>query len=156
MSENGFEVSFKGPTCIILDKPPNKMVIARVHMTRNRLYPLNLRSVKQPISYAQYVTNFDENWFWHLRYGLLAFNNLDMLKKRLMVVGLLAIDVLHNPCESCIISKHKRNSFPNATTYRAQDLLELVHTNLCGPMQIESIGGSYYFLTFIDDCSQMT
>jgi hypothetical protein len=32
--------------------------------------------------------------------------------------------------------------------------LELVHTDLCGPMQTDSIGGSFYFLTFIDDFSR--
>ena len=30
----------------------------------------------------------------------------------------------------------------------------MVHTNLCGPMQTESIGGSFYFLMFIDDFSR--
>lgn len=145
MSENGFEVSFKGPTCIILDKFPSKMVIARVQMTRNRLYPLNLRSVKQPIGYAQYITNFDETCLWHLRYGHITFNNLDMLQKRSMVIGLPVIDVYNKPCESCIIAKHKRCAFPNDTSYRAQYLLGLVHTDLCGPMKIHSIGGIYYF-----------
>ena len=29
--------------------------------------------------------------------------------------------------------------------------LELIHSNICGPIQVESIGGSRYFVTFIDD-----
>ena len=32
--------------------------------------------------------------------------------------------------------------------------LELVHSNVCGPLQVESIGGSRYFVTFIDDYSR--
>ena len=31
--------------------------------------------------------------------------------------------------------------------------LELVHTDVCGPMQTQSFGGSHYFITFIDDYS---
>jgi len=30
----------------------------------------------------------------------------------------------------------------------------LVHSDVCGPMQTESIGGSKYFVTFIDDYSR--
>jgi transposase InsO family protein len=56
-------------------------------------------------------------------------------------------------CESCIVGKHQRDSFPSSF-YRAKECLELVHTDLCGPMQNQSIGGSFYFLTFIDDCSR--
>ena len=34
--------------------------------------------------------------------------------------------------------------------------LELVHTDVCGSMNISSIGGNNYFLTFIDDFSRKT
>ena len=69
-----------------------------------------------------------------------------------MVKGLPS-SINESPCESCIVGKHQRDSFPSAS-YRAKDYLELVHTNLCGPMQNQSIGGSFYFLTFFDDFSK--
>jgi len=34
--------------------------------------------------------------------------------------------------------------------------LELVHTDVCGPMNLSSVGGNKYFLTFIDDFSRKT
>ena len=34
--------------------------------------------------------------------------------------------------------------------------LEIVHSDICGPMQTSSIGGCNYFLTFIDDYSRKT
>ena len=34
--------------------------------------------------------------------------------------------------------------------------MELVHTNVCGPMNISSTRGNKYFLTFIDDFSWKT
>ena len=37
---------------------------------------------------------------------------------------------------------------------RASDLLEIIHTDLCGPMRIEARGGYRYFLTFTDDLSR--
>ena len=40
------------------------------------------------------------------------------------------------------------------STSRAEEHLEIVRTDLCGPMQTQSIGGNFYFLTCIDDFSR--
>ena len=42
----------------------------------------------------------------------------------------------------------------NAKGRRAQDLLELVHSNICGPMSTQARGGYEYFITFTDDYSR--
>ena len=39
----------------------------------------------------------------------------------------------------------------SGTMERATKLLEIIHTDVCGPMNIEAHGGYRYFLTFIDD-----
>ena len=31
-----------------------------------------------------------------------------------------------------------------------------MHSNVCGPMQTQSLGGASYFLIFIDDCTRYT
>lgn len=108
------------------------------------MFPLVMRNTNQPQSYAQNVTSSDETWLWHLRYGHLSFHNLSILKKKCMVKALPLINANHDPCKSCILAKHQRNSFPNAANYHAKAPLELVYTDLCGPMQTESIGGSFY------------
>ena len=33
---------------------------------------------------------------------------------------------------------------------RASDVLRLVHNDICGPMNISTKGGNYYFITFTD------
>lgn len=33
--------------------------------------------------------------------------------------------------------------------------LHLVHADLCGPMQVESLRGNQYFLVFVDDYTRM-
>ena len=40
------------------------------------------------------------------------------------------------------------------TMERASDLLEIIHTDVCGPMSVEARGGYRYFLTFTDDLSR--
>ena len=42
----------------------------------------------------------------------------------------------------------------SGTMERATDLLEIIHTDVCGPMNIEARGEYRYFLTFTDDLSR--
>ena len=39
----------------------------------------------------------------------------------------------------------------SGTMERATDLLEIIHTDVCGSMGVEACGGYHYFLTFTDD-----
>ena len=45
------------------------------------------------------------------------------------------------------MSTHKRGSL------RKLEPLQLVHTHVCGPMPVVSMGGAQYFVAFIDDFS---
>ena len=56
-------------------------------------------------------------------------------------------------CEPCLMGKMTRTSF-SGTMERATDLLEIIHTDVCGPMSVEARGGYRYFLTFTDDLSR--
>ena len=56
-------------------------------------------------------------------------------------------------CESCLEGKMTKRPF-SAKGYRAKELLELVHSDLCGPMTTRARGGFEYFMTFIDDYSR--
>ena len=56
-------------------------------------------------------------------------------------------------CEPCLMGKMTKTSF-SGTMGRANDLLEIIHTDVCGPMSVEALGGYHYFLTFTDDLSR--
>jgi hypothetical protein len=45
-------------------------------------------------------------------------------------------------CEACIENKHQRTYFPKNEMIKASKLLELVHSNVCGPMKTTSCGGA--------------
>jgi len=59
-------------------------------------------------------------------------------------------------CISCIKGKMARQSFPKTSSHRAKQPLDLIHTDVCGPMNTETPGRKKYFLTFIDDHSRYT
>ena len=73
-----------------------------------------------------------------------------------MVKGLPLINRPERVCEGCIFGKQHREIFPVGNSYRAHTPLEIVHSNICGPMQTSSIGGCKYFLNFSDDYSRKT
>lgn len=58
-------------------------------------------------------------------------------------------------CEICADGKLARSPFEKNGT-RANGLLETIHSDVCGPMSVKSIGGSKFYVTFIDDFSRKT
>ncbi|CAL2240562.1 unnamed protein product [Prunus armeniaca] len=67
-----------------------------------------------------------------------------------------ASDLISVVCDGCMQGKQHRDSFPLESNWRATSLLELVHTDICGPMKTESLSGNKYFLLFTDDCTRMS
>ncbi|TYK04327.1 Retrovirus-related Pol polyprotein from transposon TNT 1-94 [Cucumis melo var. makuwa] len=57
------------------------------------------------------------------------------------------------PCDFCLEGKMTKRSF-TGKGLRAKTPLELVHSNLCGPMNVKAQGGYKYFISFIDDYSR--
>ena len=76
-----------------------------------------------------------------------------MLSKMNMVDGLPWIKSNTSACEGCMVDKQHRDTFEKSTQ-REKKSLELVHSDLCGPMNPISKGGARYILTFIDEFSR--
>ncbi|KAA0032907.1 gag/pol protein [Cucumis melo var. makuwa] len=57
------------------------------------------------------------------------------------------------PCESCLEGKMTKRPF-TGKGYRAKEPLELIHSDLCGPMNVKARGDFEYFISFIDDYSR--
>ena len=93
---------------------------------------------------------------WHKRLGHLNERSLKLLEEQELVYGLPQLEMSSNVCEGCMLGKQHMDFFPSRSTWRAQDPLELIHTDICGPMQVESHSGNKYFLLFTDDCTRMT
>ncbi|TYK05909.1 gag/pol protein [Cucumis melo var. makuwa] len=56
------------------------------------------------------------------------------------------------PCESCLKGKMTKRPF-TGKGYRAKEPLELIYSDLCGPMNVKARGGFECFISFIDDYS---
>jgi hypothetical protein len=90
-------------------------------------------------------------WLWHVRFGHLNFPALRKLARDDMVRSLLEVEQVDQICDGCLAGKHHRSSFPHRAEYRAEEVLELVHGDLCGPITLPTPRGNRYFLLLIDN-----
>src|SRR3984885_8291760 len=91
---------------------------------------------------------------WHRRMGHLGEDNVRKLAK--MVEGMVIKSRTEvGVCEACLEGKqHRQPSHQPAT--RATEPLELIHSDLCGPIDPTTYGGTNYYLLFTDDYTRMT
>ncbi|KAG2058764.1 hypothetical protein BDR06DRAFT_859878, partial [Suillus hirtellus] len=54
-------------------------------------------------------------------------------------------------CESCIVAKHFCWPYPPSTEPRAKQMLDLIHSDLCGPFQVVTPHSKLHFIIFLDD-----
>ncbi|RDX88466.1 hypothetical protein CR513_29937, partial [Mucuna pruriens] len=69
-----------------------------------------------------------------MRFGHLNFGALKALGDEKMVKGMPHINHPNQLCEACLLGKHARRSFPKEAESRANEPLQLVHTDVCGPI----------------------
>jgi transposase InsO family protein len=90
-------------------------------------------------------------YMWHCRLGHISEKRM----KKLHSDGLLTLFDFesYETCEACLLGKMTKTPFIGFPE-RASDLLELIHTDVCGQMSTTARGGFQYFITFIDDLSR--
>ena len=95
--------------------------------------------------------NYSSTYLWHYRLGHIGVKRM----KKLQTDGLLkSLDYeSFDTCKPCLMGKISKTPF-SGTMERANDLLEIIHTDVCGPMSVEARGGYRYFLTFTEDLSR--
>lgn len=57
-------------------------------------------------------------------------------------------------CTACQEGKQSRLPFPKKAAWRATSKLQLIHSDVGGPLKPESLNGSKYYLLFIHDFSR--
>lgn len=149
ITDKGYQVLFSKQTASVLDKSGNVVLVAdRI----NDLYYVRTDKSKER---SNFVSSSDELYLWHKRFGHLNFRDLKTIISSQSITGT-------NPrigkqqsksCDACIMGKMFHAPYPTKSQ-RKTELLEIIHSDVCGPMSTESFGGSKYFITFIDDCSR--
>jgi hypothetical protein len=54
----------------------------------------------------------------------------------------------------CLTGKHRRTPFPRQAQRRSNEVLQLLHGDICGPIYPPTPSGNRYFLLLVDDYSR--
>ena len=97
------------------------------------------------------LDNITDIYLWNCRLGHINKNRINRLTKK----KIFKVDDCESltTCESCLHGKMTKSPFTGKGE-RASDILGLVHTDVCGPMNTSARGGYDYFITFTDDLSR--
>ena len=149
VTTSGKVVKFTDADSQILDE--NEKLVAKASRV-GALYYLNCQSSHQKTCAAKAEGQTTKENLWHRRYGHLGTKGLQQLAREKLVDGFdydpqSKVDF----CESCVDGKHHRSQFPAGRGKRSNEVLGLVHSDVCGKMSSQSLSGAEYFLTFIDD-----
>jgi hypothetical protein len=91
---------------------------------------------------------------WHIILAHINYKALPYICK--VVTSLPELKVDHESvCNGCAQGKNIKNPFPKRDN-KAKGVLELIHSDVCGPMPPSSISGYVYYVSFIDDYSCKT
>jgi hypothetical protein len=106
----------------------------------------------------EYKTNIvpeKKTMLWHKILGHIGEQGLQILYGKGMVEGMSNCTMDFDFCEHCIYGKQNRVRFPSGAT-RPKGILELIHSDVFGPVPVPSLGKSMYYVSFIVDFSRNT
>lgn len=147
LTKKGCKVEFTDEGCVIYNS--QNSIIATARLTNN-MYKLN--TVTGNACAVAAVENKADLNTWHRRMGHLNIADVKKLEKCAEGVN-ISNTKESTSCLPCFEAKQTRLPFPHSGS-RADTLLEIVHSDVCGPMETPSRGGAKYFITFIDDKSR--
>jgi hypothetical protein len=95
---------------------------------------------------------------WHRRFCHAGYETLAVMAQEELVeeMSVKAEDfrkIKSSLCEPCVLRKQVRKPF-HSSERESKEPLELIHIDVCGPMQTKTPGGNRFFVSFIDDHSR--
>ena len=105
------------------------------------------------VEQGEQITTIDSDTvLWHNRLGHMSEKGMKVIHSKKVLPGLKCVNM--DFCESCVYGKQKRVSFVKTRKENKKEKLELVHSDVWGLAQVSSLGGSHYYVTFIDDATR--
>ncbi|UYV67852.1 hypothetical protein LAZ67_5002251 [Cordylochernes scorpioides] len=147
--DKGFEMKMDKKGCKLFKTTTGEVIVEGKRLPGG-LYGMLITSIK-PENAAEVNLAKTQNGnmlqLWHERFG---HQNKRHVQKWLKEQGIDAV-MDNEPCEACIYGKQHRLSFVSREQYASTQPGNLIHVDVCGPMQEVSKGGMRYFVCFKDD-----
>lgn len=120
----------------------------------DKLYRLECNAIVEEQASVATSTGVNIN-IWHQRLGHVSEQRL---REMVTTDAVRGVNIPQKSrlsfCEGCVEGKMCRKPFKPVGEIQATRRLQRVHSDVCGPLSTESIGGRRYFVTFTDDFSR--
>ena len=155
-TECGYTLTFKGNSCLFESQQANDTSYKIPWFKTQNLYPIPITPIKiSNASYQIHETGIQNTLKWYLRLGHPHLQALQKIRTHNLADGIIGPFTQLSFFEDWLFRKMTSNPYPRSTQYTTNPL-QLIHTDLCGPMPTPSLTGALYFLTFIDDYTHYT
>ena len=154
LQEKQLTITIKNGICKIYHF--QRGLIVETKMTTNRMFVIHAKKKKLKAEKCFKMEEEDLGMLWHRRFGHLNNKSLQVMQKKQMVKGIPSLKDETKVCTVCNVGKQQRGKFPKKSKWRATEKLELIHSDLCGPITPISQSGKRYLLVFVDDFSRKT
>ena len=156
LASRGLSLELREQNCTIRNLKGDLITtIEREH--NSRLYKLKSETMRNcsETLIAQVDKTESLSTLWHQRLGHTHYQNMPCMIQYEAVSGMPQMTVGNISYEICALGKQTRTKIPQRTS-STSEILQLVHSDVCGPLRTRSLRGARYFLTFTDDFSKMT
>jgi hypothetical protein len=85
---------------------------------------------------------------WHEWFGHLNYRSFQQLCNQHMMTDLPLVSCRDGVCVGCVLDKHHWDSFDKRASWNTSNPLQLVHSDLCGPLSSPSFFWVQVFLNF--------
>ena len=149
--DKGFEVKFSSDFCYVNDAK-TKSTKLRGKRTNN-VYLVDWDSTVDNNPTCFFAKSQNElGWLWHRKMNHLNFKAISQLIALNLVEGLPKSSFQKNRlCDACQMGKQVKSSFKKKPCLSTSRVLELLHLDLFGPIQIMSVSGKKYLLVIVED-----
>ena len=154
LCELGYDLWFGSSSCRVQDPQTNQVLGTGCRMgLMFELTSFHLPSTSTPSpSQVAHTTSVFPLSLWHLRLGHVSVQKL----RSLICSGFLGqVKYDSVDCVSCQLVKQPALSFNNSDSF-SHASFDLIHSDIWGPSPTTIVGGSKYFVIFIDDFSRYT
>ena len=138
LQERGLAILIKDGVCKIYHS--EKGLIIQTKMSANRMFILLAHT--QALVHAEtpnqekclLTSSQNSPVLWHRRFSHLSYKGLRTLQWRHLVHGLPSFSAPTITCTDCLNDKQHREVMSKHSNWRANQKLELIHADICGPI----------------------
>lgn len=156
IERKGKILEFKNGLVRITDGRTGQRIIEARRRDNLYIIQANVINPKDQSIIKLHAANLTEQNLWHKRFCHVNNKSIEELRQKNFVRGLEYHKIASELCHGCCIGKSTKVSSKRINGRQSKGILELVHSDLCGPMPVKSLGGSRYIMTLIDDYSRRT